>query len=485
MDEGKIVRLIKDLAALPKETEWVEFKVDNTNPHEIGECVSALSNSAALYEKEAGYIVWGVKDETHELVGTNFEPKKEKKGSEELENWLATQLNPRIGFRIHETEIDDKHFVLFGISPATNVPVSFRGIRYIRIGSYTKKLNDHPDKEKQLWSLLEEKRFEEGVALTDVSSDDVIALIDYPSYFDLTKQPLPDNRAGILDKLRSESFIIGNGGGFYDITNLGAILFAKDLKAFSRLAGKALRVIFYEGTDKSKAVLEREQRSGYAIGFDDIVRFIDDRLPQSEVINGVFREEVKVFPRIAIRELVANALIHQDFNLTGGGPMVEIYSDRIEITNPGTPLIETDRFVDYPPISRNEQLARLFFRIDICELRGSGIDKVLFQVELFQLPAPSFRVLNQHTQVILYAHKSFNEMSTEDKIRACYLHACLRYVSNKEMANTTLRKRFNIDEKNRATASRIITETLNARLIKKAETGSKSTRDAKYIPYWA
>jgi hypothetical protein len=97
-----------------------------------------------------------------------------------------------------------------------------------------------------------------------------------------------------------------------------------------------------------------------------------------------------MFPELAVRELVANALIHQDLFVTGAGPMVEIFDDRIEITNPGEPLVDTQRFVDTPLKSRNEGLASLMRRFRICEERGSGIDKVVQQVELFQLPAPLF-----------------------------------------------------------------------------------------------
>src|ERR1700722_7444665 len=120
-------------------------------------------------------------------------------------------------------------------------------------------------------------------------------------------------------------------------------------------------------------------------------------LPRSEEIGQALRREVRVYPEIAIRELVANALIHQDFNLTGNGPTVEIFDNRIEITNPGTPLIDPLRFIDEPPRSRNEELASLMCRMNICEERGSGIDKVIFQIELYQLPPPDFRVTHGST----------------------------------------------------------------------------------------
>jgi ATP-dependent DNA helicase RecG len=182
---------------------------------------------------------------------------------------------------------------------------------------------------------------------------------------------------------------------------------------------------------------------------------------------------------------VANALIHQDFTLTGTGPMVELFDDRIEVTNPGRPLVDTLRMMDEPPRSRNESLAALMRRMNVCEERGSGIDKVVLQVELFQLPAPSFVLKEQAMVVTLYAHLALKEMSKDDRVRACYQHACLKFVSNDVLTNTSLRERFEISEGNAAQASRIIAETVEAGLIKSANPDNKSRKLMRYLPFWA
>ena len=192
-----------------------------------------------------------------------------------------------------------------------------------------------------------------------------------------------------------------------------------------------------------------------------------------------------MYPELAIRELVANAIIHQDFNEKGTAPMVEIFSDRIEITNPGKPLISTMRFVDHNPQSRNEKLAHFMRRLNICEERGSGIDKVIFQCEYYQLPAPKFIEGENYTRVILYSHKTLRQMDREDKIRACYLHSCLKYVSGERMTNQSLRERFGIEEKNYSIASRIIAEGIKSGLIKDHDPDNKSKKHSKYVPFWA
>lgn len=86
--------LVDELRKLSAETAWVEFKHNRADPQAIGEYLSALSNSAALNDKPAGYVVWGIDDETHNVVGTTFTPSSTLKGAEPLENWLVRLLNP-------------------------------------------------------------------------------------------------------------------------------------------------------------------------------------------------------------------------------------------------------------------------------------------------------------------------------------------------------------------------------------------------------
>lgn len=482
MDEDKCVSLLRELILLPSETEWVEFKENNSDPSMIGEYISCLSNSAAIDDKQMGYIVWGVENITHKIIGTSFKPRQKKINGQELVNWLTTQLNPRINFRIHEFVCEGKELVIFEIPKASYIPTRFKDVEYIRVGSYKQELKKYPEKERALWELFSRQPFEKGIALQNATTDEVLSYINYPAYFDLTDQKLPDNRAGILERLEAEQFIVKNLGDSYDITNLGAILFAKNLKAFDRLHRKAIRVVIYRDQGRIETQREEVNYKGYAVAYEEVVKFINDQLPKNEHIGQAFRKEVQVYPELAIRELVANVIIHQDFNMRGTSPMIEIFSDRMEITNPGEPLINILRFIDVPPRSRNEDIAAFMRRINVCEERGTGIDKVIFSVELFQLPAPSFIVTGQHTRATLFTYREFADMTKEDRIRACYQHACLRYVSNEPMTNSSLQKRFGIHT---SMVSRIIKTTLEEELIKPYDPDNESRKHAKYVPFWA
>jgi predicted HTH transcriptional regulator len=479
-----MIETLKELQSLPQECEWVEFKQNNANPQEIGEYISALSNSACYHKKEYAYLVFGVENETHNLVGTTFSPRQTKIGNQELENWLATQLNPRIDFNIFEFDFEEKHFAIFRISATRNTPVSFRGEYYIRIGSYKKRLDDHPERERKIWQADKQPVFENEIAAANVSENDILQLIDYPKFFEMLKLPLPDNRKGILDRMLQEKIIVKQNTS-YDIKNIGALLFAKNLENFERLGRKAVRVIFYDGKNRIKTIKEHTDLKGYAVGFEELIRYLDDNLPSNEIIDMALRKTIRKYPTIAVRELVANALIHQDFGISGTSPMIEIFENRIEITNPGKPLIDTMRFIDHNPESRNELLARFMRRLNICEERGSGYDKVIQECEIYQLPAPEIIAEERYTRIILREKKSFQLMDKQDKINTCYLHACLKYLSGEYMTNLSLRERLGLDKQNPSLTSRIINDTIQAGLIRVFDTESKSKKFMRYVPAWA
>lgn len=482
MDEQELSILLSELRAFPNETEWIEFKT--SNDQDVGEYISALSNSACIHDKSYGYLVFGIEDKTHRIVGTKFDTNVKAKGNEDLIPWLTRLLNPRIHFEYYTLNHSEGRVVIFKVKATNNTPVTFQGTAFIRIGSYKKKLTEYPEKERVIWTKEPLVQFENEIAKDNLSVDEVLKFLDYPSYFDMMNLPLPSNKNGIVEKLVNEKLILKEGS-IYCITNLGAILFAKEIEQFVTLERKTVRVIIYDGKNKRKTIKEQTGKKGYAVGFEGLVNYIDDQLPTNEIIDSALRKEVKMYPKLAIRELVANAIIHQDFRERGTGPMIELFSDRIEISNPGKPLINTLRFVDHNPQSRNERLAHFMRRLNICEERGSGIDKVLFECEFFQLPAPKFIDGENYTRIIMYSYKTLRQMDKEDKVRATYLHACLKVVSGEYMTNQSLRERFGIEEKNYSMASRIIAETIKSNLIKDYDPDSSSKKHAKYIPFWS
>jgi hypothetical protein len=472
MEKEHLIELVNQLVQQPHESEWLEFKLNFHSVEEIGKRISALSNGACIHNQPYGYLVFGVEDQTHTIKGTSFKAKTYKKGNEDLEHWLLTRLSPRIDFSIYEFDYQQGiHISIFIIPAAKNQPIEFLHQSYIRVGSITRKLNDFPQKQAKIWNN-KEIPFEKEIAKDNLLASEIIQYLSTQTYFDLMKIPYPTNQQGVIEKFLEEGFIIKNKQ--YAITKLGAILLAKQLKDFDGLERKALRIIVYKGKNKIETQREHIETQGYAVELKTLIEWINSQLPANEEIGKILREDKRMYPEIAIRELVTNAIIHQDFS-EKGFPIVEIFKDRIEISNPGIPLVTPERFID-AYLSRNEKLADLMRRMGFCEEKGSGLDKVIFYNELYQLPPISVTIVENRTKVVIYSYKALNDLDKKEKIQACYQHACLKYVSNEKMSNQSLRERFEIEDKNAATASRIIRDALDENVIKEDDPENKSRK---------
>ena len=482
MDDIQLRKLLKELIN-QKENECLEFKHNFHSEEEIGKDISALANGAGYHNQDYAYLLFGVKDSTNEVIGTNFDVKSYKVGNEELTFWLTKPLQPKIEFEVFEFGYDGKHISLYKIPACKNEPIRFNNISYIRIGSNTTKLNEHPTIERKIWSK-ETIPFEKEISKSDLTSEDVINLLSIETYYSLMKLPISTNINATIKKFEDESFIIKTGST-YSITKLGAILLAKDITSFDGLGRRIVRIIKYKGTGKTNTERELTGSQGYAVEFTKILDWINTQLPANEEIGEALRKETTMYPKTAIRELVANAIIHQDFS-EKGFIMVEIFDNRVEITNPGTPLVDPNRFIDGYQ-SRNERLADVMRRMGFCEEKGSGFDKVIQDNEQYLLPPINIRTDDNKTKVTIYGYKQLGQLDRQERIMACYQHACLKYVSDEKMSNQSLRIRFKIEDHNTAIASRIIKDTLSAGLIKtNMENGtSTSQKFASYLPIWA
>jgi ATP-dependent DNA helicase RecG len=476
------IALVDELRGHPAEMPWIEFKVNNTAPDQMAKTISALSNAARLADKHDAYMVWGIEDGTHDVVGTTFEPAAAKHGNEPLEFWLSKALDPNPNVTFNVVHHPKGRVVVLEVPAATHAPVKYDGHAYVRIGSANTRLSDNIERERDLWTRLQAYAWETAVALQYVTPEAVVEMLDVQSYFELTKTPMPGTRVKILERLQRDKLISADVGGNWNILNLGAALFARKFATFPRLSRKALRVVQYEGRSRVKTKKEQPGVRGYASTFESLITYLKGILPQEEVVQGGRQISVMSYPEITIRELVANALIHQDMTITGAGPMIEIFDDRVEITNPGKPLIAPDRFLDMPPRSRNEALASMMRRMNFCEERGSGIDKVITAVELAGLPPPDFQVIDLSTRATLLGPRRFSEMTPAERVRACYQHAALQWLKGERATNASFRKRFGAIEPSAAQISRVFSDARDAELIKLAD---QAAPKSGYEPNWA
>ncbi|MGO8953923.1 MAG: ATP-binding protein [Rhodomicrobium sp.] len=455
----------------PTETQKLEFKEAKTGY----DWQKLVAYCVAIANEGGGHFLLGITDKPpRTVVGSAAFPNVVK---------TAEQLFDTVGFRVDVDEVShpDGRVVVF------NIPARPRGTAYHLDGKYLMRSGASlvPMSEDRLRAIFAEGKPDwlEEPSLTALSGQDVVNLLDTQTFFELLKLPYPSDRAGVLDRLEKER-LVDKSDNSYAIRRLGGLLLAKNLEQFPDLMRKACRIVVYQGTSKLQTRLDRVETRGYAVGFRGLVEFVMGQLPQNEIIESALRKAVRLVPEDTIRELTANALIHQDLNIGGASPMIEIYSNRIEISNPGEPIVPVERFIDGYQ-SRNERLADLMRRMSICEEKSSGIDRVVQAVELFQLPAPDFRAGHNRTIVTLFGPRPFDDMDRDDRIRACYQHCALKWVMSEHMTNQSLRERFGLPESKSAITSQIISAAIEAGAIKPDEAMGSSRKYARYVPFWA
>jgi len=457
--------------SVTSEHQRLEFKEAKTqfDNRKLYEYCVALANEGG------GHLLLGVSDKPpRPIVGTSAfnDPVA-----------MAEKLFEAVGFRVDIEAVahPDGRVLVF------HIPSRPRGTAYHLDGKYLMRAGEAlvPMSEDQLRRIFAEggPDWLEENSKQGLDGQQVVELLDTQTFFELLKLPYPTEQAGVLDRLVKERLIDSPDGSFA-IRRIGALLLAKKLADFEELARKAPRVVVYTGTSKLETKLDQVGTKGYAVGFQGLVQFIMGQLSQNEVIEDALRKEVKLVPEVVIRELVANALIHQDLAMTGVSVMVEIYANRVEISNPGEPVVPVDRFIDGYQ-SRNERVADLMRRMGICEEKSSGIDKVVRAAEVYQLPAPDFRAGLRRTVVTIFGPKPFDEMDRDDRTRACYQHCALKWVMSERMTNQTLRERFHLPESKVTSVSQVIAAAIEAGMVKADEKVGGSRKFARYLPFWA
>lgn len=324
--------LNQSLTPLPQELNEIDWKEDlSPNTDKLLKHLSAFANHPG-----GGFIVLGISNKPFGITG--IDEKKANAIVEKLSQLGRDALDPMvvIDHAIETYQGVSLLFVFIKESAIKPVHIKNKTIEecFIRTGGCTQKASRH-----EVGSLMLNSKtpnFEELHASKLKSPEEVLELLDYKKVYELLGKPLPQDKGRILHFLTEERLVANvDGAGFY-ITNFGAVAAAHSLKEFDSVSRKAIRLIEYKGRSKVETVDSREYpgTKGYAVGFEGLIEFVKRLLPASEVLR-ILRSEQAVYPEIALREIIANALIHQDFTIRGSGPMIEIFEDRIEVTNPG------------------------------------------------------------------------------------------------------------------------------------------------------
>ncbi len=360
---AEVENIIQELCFYSSEREWFEFKVDWFQPDQLGEYISALANSAAIAGKENAYFVWGIDDQTHHIVGTSFDFQSDV-DNEPLQHYLARQCEPDVNFTFTETIINKVRVVLLTIPAAKTAPISYKGVRYIRIGSSKVNLKKYPERESYLFEILRH-----GLPTMENTPSE---------YQDLSFEQLLVYYGAKGLKLDQKNF--RKNLHFYTDDGKYNIL-AQILSDNSHLP---IRVAIFSGRTKADNMYSIREFGNQCLlySLDDVLRYGDvlNIIQADETNRVVERKDVPLFENNAFREAVINAFLHNKW-VTGLEPMITVFSDRIEILSRGVfaPGQTLEGFFAGESVPVNQKLSEIFLQLHISEKTGRGVPVITKQ----------------------------------------------------------------------------------------------------------
>ncbi len=473
--------LKQSLLPVPQELNELDWKREiSANKERLAEHLSAFANHS-----RGGFLVFGILG-NGQKVGITLVEVKDTIGR--IGNIGRQGLDPScaVDHYIEKLEGTSNILLYIYVQESAQKPVHLRGKSlehaFIRSAGQTRKMNENEVRAALLQSRI--YRFEELI-ISSADSAKILQEIDIGPVCQRLKIPFSGDEERRQEVMVNLKFAAKTATGLLP-TYLGLLICGKDFKQVSGAEHYGIRLTKYRGNARLEAEHDKFYQLGFVHFFDQLIDDIVALIPKSEVIEKATRKLVPLYPEIALRELIANAVIHRDYTRTDSYVQVEIFDHRIEITNPGSllPDMEINRLIDQQPRARNEVLAARMRELGFCEERGSGIDKVALSLEIYGLPAVHFINKIDSFQAILYAPKPYKEMGQDERVRTVYQHTCLHYVMANTVTNASLRDRLKLSKKQSQLVSLLIRKTIEAGLIRIANPGA-SPRYIHYVPYWA
>lgn len=472
--------LVKSLKPLPQELNEIDWKVALTHKKErLKKHLSAFANLPG-----GGFLIFGVNDEG-KVVGIGDE--ESRMVADAIANMARTGLEPQVGIKYVTFNFDGRSLLGVYIEESFEKPVHIKNKSiehaYIRAGGQSRPMS----MEEVRRAIIGSRSLRFGEIPAALSLEVVENWQEYFDFSEVLKRTRPQgfiDQNSLVDYLASLRLMTKVNNRFVP-TNLGVIACAKDFKGHHSYERYATRLIQYRGTTRLSATRDLTFSEGYSLSLDKIISTIFAWLPHTEELIDASMVSRPVIPEVALREIIVNAVIHRDFTIANSMITIELFDDRIEVTNPGSllPEIPLDRLIDHPSRPRNEVFSELMRGLGFSEERGSGIDKAVIATEQMGLPAIIFRNEADYFRVTIFCSRSFDQMNKAEKIDVIYQHACLNSVIQRKTTGRSIRERFGLTRDESTSIYRLIDDAVAMGKIKLAnpEDGRK---DHYYYPYW-
>jgi ATP-dependent DNA helicase RecG len=419
MTDQEIIKKMKYGLTLSSELSDLEFKTAKSNiPNDIWRTISAFAN-----RRGGGLVIFGVSQESNTITGCSNLDLMQTKLTQYFNDKMSFVLRPEY----HVIEYENKTILAVYIPecPKDYMPCYFKPIglpngAYIREGNTSRKITDNEF--RTYVATSKEFQFDQSeaihVSMHDLSQTKIIALLKQS---EMEVKRGADNN--IDDSLLQNLGIASKFENEYKPTVGGYLVFAKDIpQSKSHYERYTVRCVRFAGGDPSSEILDSLDVKGTLdLQIDEVYKFILKNIRKNAFIVGTKRMERFEYPEDAIRELIANAIIHRDYKIIETYTQIKIFNDRIEIISPGSlpPGITVDNIKDNQ-FSRNSMIAARLKDLHYLEEYGRGIDIVIKKMEDWILPPPLFRNLVNSFETILlgrkYAHLNYRQIKIIDSL---------------------------------------------------------------------
>ena len=354
----------KEFEFLLKQGEGLklEFK-ENFDSKNLGKEIVAFANT------EGGRIFIGV-DDHGKVKGVQITNKLKS----EIQD-LARNCDPSIHIKIDTID----NILIVNVDEGINKPYRCSAGFFLRQGSNSQKLST--DEIRGFFNIEGKILFDEGVN-QEFSFENGFNKSKFEEFVKKAK----------LSRTISDEDILKNLGVLTEdkkFKNAGVLFFCDNIEKFFRHA--IITCVLYKGTDKYKIIDRKDFTEDTISNYNGAMTFLMRNLRLEYKIKAGPREEILEIPEDALREAIVNAMAHRDYNERGANIQIDIYDNRVEISNPGglVPAIKKEEF-GKKSISRNPLLFSLFKSADLVEKVGSGIGRMREAMQKVKLPAPKF-----------------------------------------------------------------------------------------------
>ncbi len=409
MDQEKVVELIKKAARHISENNQVEFK-DGRNglQKRTAEAISAFSHKPG-----GGLIVFGViEDKTNKKIV--FVDLPNISDLQERFSNMVSEMSFTIRPDYHVLEFSGKKILAVFIpecpdqfKPCYYKPKGLPHGAFIRDGNTNRAMTE--DEMRHLIALSKRLKVDrliaEGTLLSDLDGEKIKKFLLESA--ERTEREAADNEPTF--KILNNLGLADDFKGVKAPTVGGFLIFSKDNnpQAFPAFSRYLIRCVRYKGPTVSTPIIDKADIKGTLDHqIEEIEKFILRNIKKSATIIKTKRVEKYEYPEEALREIIANAVIHRDYQITETYTQINIFEDRIEIFNPGClpPGITVENIKD-SQFSRNEVIAAVLKDMGYMEEYGRGIDIVFDKMSEWELSKPIFKNTANSFKVILPGEK--------------------------------------------------------------------------------